>query len=67
MLAESEAILERGGRAVARVTAPRGSPGNPLTADEIAAKVRALAGGALDGALDDTDRPAAVLRGAAGL
>jgi 2-methylcitrate dehydratase PrpD len=66
-LAESEAILERAGRAVARVITPRGSPGNPLGPDEIAAKARALAGSALDGALDDAGRPAAALRGAAGL
>jgi hypothetical protein len=67
-LAESEAILEdAGGRALARVLTPRGSPGNPLDAAEIAAKAHALAGGALDGLLDDESRPAKDLRGAAGL
>ena len=66
-LGESEAILELDGHALARVIAPRGSPGNPLGAKEIAAKVRALAGGALDGALDEPARPAADPASAAGL
>lgn len=66
-LAESEAVIELQGTAVARVLTPRGSPGNPLGPEEIAAKARALAGGAFDGALDDVDRPARALRGAAGL
>ncbi len=66
-LGESEAVLELDGRELARVSAPRGSPGNPLDAGALAAKVRALAGDALDGALDDPRRPAGALRGAAGL
>jgi 2-methylcitrate dehydratase PrpD len=66
-LGASEAILELDGREVARVTAPRGSPANPLGATALAAKIRALAGAALDGALDDLRRPAAQLTGAAGL
>jgi 2-methylcitrate dehydratase PrpD len=65
-LGASEAILELDGSELARVTAPRGSPANPLDATALAAKVRALAGGALDGALDDLRRPAARLTGAAG-
>jgi 2-methylcitrate dehydratase PrpD len=66
-LAESEAVIELQGQALARVRTPRGSPGNPLGPEEVAAKARALAGTALDGALDDLDRPARALRGAAGL
>jgi 2-methylcitrate dehydratase PrpD len=46
----TEAILELDGRAAARVTAPRGSPANPLDAAALAAKVRLLAGEVLDGA-----------------
>ena len=52
---------------MARIRTPRGSPGNPMSAGEIAAKAHALAGCALDGALDEPGRPAAALRGAAGL
>jgi 2-methylcitrate dehydratase PrpD len=66
-LGESEALIELDGRAVARITAPRGSPSNPLDATTLAAKVRSLAGETLDGALDDLQRPAAELAGAAGL
>lgn len=60
-LAPDEALLEIDGRAVARVSAPRGCPANPLDAAGLRAKVRALAGDALDGALDDPRRPAATL------
>jgi 2-methylcitrate dehydratase PrpD len=66
-LGAAEAIVECGGRAVAHVTAPRGSPANPLDAAALHAKVRELAGDALDGELDDPRRPAAALLGAAGL
>jgi 2-methylcitrate dehydratase PrpD len=66
-LGAAEAILELDGRVAANVTAPRGSPANPLDAAALAAKVRMLAGEALDGALDDLARPAALLAGAAGL
>ena len=48
-------------RSVARVSAPRGSPANPLDAAALAVKVRSLAGDALDGALEDPERPAAEL------
>jgi 2-methylcitrate dehydratase PrpD len=57
----SEARIEVGGELAARVTAPRGSAANPLDAAALAAKVHALAGDALDGALDDLSRPAAEL------
>jgi 2-methylcitrate dehydratase PrpD len=66
-LGESAAILEIDGRAAAHIVAPRGSPGNPLDAQAIAAKLHELAGGTLDGALDDLARPAARVAGAAGL
>jgi 2-methylcitrate dehydratase PrpD len=57
-LGESEFELVAGDRRLAHVLAARGSPSQPLSAEELAAKVRALAGDRLDGALDD-DRPAA--------
>jgi 2-methylcitrate dehydratase PrpD len=60
-LGPDEALLEIDGRTVARVSAPRGCPANPLDAAALRAKVRALAGDALDGALDDPRRPAATL------
>jgi hypothetical protein len=56
--APDEALLEFDGRPVARVTAPVGSPANPLGAAALGAKVRALCGDALEGALDDLQRPA---------
>jgi 2-methylcitrate dehydratase PrpD len=66
-LGESEFRLLAGDRDLAHVTAARGSPEHPQTADDLAAKVRDLAGGRLDGALDDLARPAAdVLSAVAG-
>ena len=65
-LLESEAVLVADGREV-RVDAARGSPGHPLDADALAAKVRDLAGERLVGALDDPDRPASSLLAAAWL
>jgi 2-methylcitrate dehydratase PrpD len=56
-LLESEARLEAGGRQLARVEAALGSPARPLSAAQLADKVHSLAGGDLDGALDDPDRP----------
>src|SRR5205814_1764809 len=53
--------------AAARVRAALGSPERPMSAEALAGKVHALAGDALDGVLDDPDRPAATLLGAAGL
>jgi len=58
-LAESEFRLRSGDRELAHVRAARGSPQQPLSEDELAGKVRSLAGERLDGALDDLDRPAA--------
>ncbi len=66
-LAAAEAILEVDGRAVAHVTAPLGSPQNPMDDEALDAKVCSLAGRALDGALEDPRRPARALAGAAGL
>jgi 2-methylcitrate dehydratase PrpD len=66
-LLESEARLEAGGRELARVEAALGSPARPLSAAQLAEKVQSLAGGDLDGALDDPDRPARDLLEAVGL
>ena len=66
-LGQSEACLELDDDVVARVSAPRGSPGNPLDEQALAAKLHALAGDALHGALDDLDVPAASLLRRAGI
>ena len=66
-LAESEALIEAGGRTLAHVEAALGSPERPMDAPALAAKVRALADDALDGLVDDPERPAAALLEAAGL
>jgi 2-methylcitrate dehydratase PrpD len=60
-LACDEALLEIDGALAARVGAPRGCPANPLDAGELRAKVRALAGDALAGVLDDPRRAAQIL------
>jgi 2-methylcitrate dehydratase PrpD len=60
-LAPDAARLAIGGALVAQVAAPRGCPANPLDRAAQRAKVRALAGHALDGALDDPSRAAANL------
>jgi 2-methylcitrate dehydratase PrpD len=60
-LGESEAVLAVGGEEVARVPASRGSPERPMSADELAAKCRMLAGDRLDGLLDDRSAPAQTL------
>jgi 2-methylcitrate dehydratase PrpD len=60
-LGVAEAVIEVDRAPVARVVAPLGSPANPLDGDALAAKVRALAGDALDGVLDDPEQPAATL------
>ena len=64
-LGESETMIEDAeGSELARVTAARGSPARPLSTAQLTAKVRALAGSALDGILDSDSRPAAELRDA---
>jgi 2-methylcitrate dehydratase PrpD len=65
-LAESEAVLSAHGAGV-RVEAAIGSPRRPMDSDALAAKLHALAGDRLDGALDDLERPAAELLAGAGL
>jgi 2-methylcitrate dehydratase PrpD len=57
-LGESEALLRADGETVAHVRASRGSPERPLSAEQLASKVRSLAGERLDGLLDDPGRPA---------
>ena len=51
-------MLALDGEVVARVEAARGSPERPMTADELGAKCRMLAGERLDGLLDDPAAPA---------
>jgi 2-methylcitrate dehydratase PrpD len=58
-LGESEFRLLACHRELGHVLAARGSPQQPLSEDELAGKVRELAGARLDGVLDDLDRPAA--------
>jgi 2-methylcitrate dehydratase PrpD len=60
-LGETEAVLLADGDEVARVAASLGSPQAPMTAEQLAAKCRLLAGDALDGILDDRDAPAQTL------
>jgi 2-methylcitrate dehydratase PrpD len=64
-LRESEALLRSDGEEV-RIEAALGSPARPLDQQSLAAKLHALAGHRLDGALDDDDRPAADLLAALG-
>ena len=65
--APDEALVEIDGRRAGHVVAPRGCPANPLDDEALQAKVRALAGSALDGALDAPQRPARELLAAIGL
>jgi 2-methylcitrate dehydratase PrpD len=60
-LAPDAALLTIGGGLVARIQAPRGCPAHPLDRATRRAKLRALAGDGLLGALDDPRRPAASL------
>jgi hypothetical protein len=57
-LREAETVLALDGDVVARVEAARGSPERPMTAEQLRAKCRLLAGDRLDGLLDDPDAPA---------
>jgi 2-methylcitrate dehydratase PrpD len=57
-LLESEAQLEADGTPIARVETALGSPGRPMDASALAAKVDDLAGARLDGVLDDSATPA---------
>jgi 2-methylcitrate dehydratase PrpD len=58
-LAESEALVLVDGATAGHVEAALGSPQRPMDAAALAAKVRALAGPDVAGALDDPARPAA--------
>ena len=63
-LRQSEAVLVWNGRVneppiEVRVAAARGSPDHPLSDEQLANKVRSLAGTRLDGVFDVTTRPAA--------
>jgi 2-methylcitrate dehydratase PrpD len=60
-LEESEARLLAHGEPVAHVRASRGSPERPLSAAQLTAKVRGLAGNRLDGLLDEPGRHSADL------
>jgi 2-methylcitrate dehydratase PrpD len=60
-LREAETVLALDGTVVARVEAARGSPERPMTADQLRAKCRMLAGERLDGLLDDPSAPAQAL------
>lgn len=66
-LSQSEAVLDREGYELARVTEALGSPSRPMRPAELEAKVRSLAGPELVGALDHPGRPAAELLELAGL
>jgi len=57
-LLESEAILELDGTRVARVEAALGSPQQPMTAEQLAAKIHDLSDERLDGVLVDHARAA---------
>jgi 2-methylcitrate dehydratase PrpD len=66
-LPEFGAVLTAGGAEIARVPCPRGAPERPAEASDLAAKLGDLAGGRLDGILDDLGVPAATVLAAAGL
>jgi 2-methylcitrate dehydratase PrpD len=63
-LPEFGAVLMAGDDELARVPCPRGAPERPVSAAELAGKVADLAGGRLDGILDDLSAPAATALGA---
>jgi 2-methylcitrate dehydratase PrpD len=65
-LTESAAVLSAGGRQV-RVEAALGSPHQPMSQPALAAKLSAIAGDRLVGALDDPGRPAESVLAAAGI
>ncbi len=66
-LPEFGAVLRVGGEEVSRVEWPRGAPERPVSATELRGKLIDLAGGRLDGLLDDLDRPASFAVDSAGL
>jgi 2-methylcitrate dehydratase PrpD len=60
------AVLTAGGAELAEVPCPRGAPERPVSAAELADKVRDLAGDRLEGVLDDRSAPAGVAVAAVG-
>lgn len=60
-LLESAAVLSVEGAVLGEVEAALGSPQRPMSADQLAAKRRRLAGERIEGALDDPARPAGEL------
>jgi 2-methylcitrate dehydratase PrpD len=66
-LPETGAVLEAGGEELARVESATGSPANPMKADQLAAKVRQLTAGRLEGVLAEPSLPARDVLAAAGL
>jgi 2-methylcitrate dehydratase PrpD len=52
------AVLRVAGSELGRVPCPRGAPDRPAAAEDLAGKLSDLAGGRLDGLLDDLDAPA---------
>ena len=56
-LGEAEAVLLVDGEEAARVPYAMGAPQNPMSENELARKLHDLAGGRLDGALDDLAAP----------
>ncbi len=64
-LLESEALLEVDGERLGHVEAALGSPARPMDEARLERKVRELAGGRLDGALEDGERPAGAVLEAA--
>lgn len=66
-LGESEVVLRWGYADPVHVEAALGSPARPMSPEQLTAKIHALCGSRLDGALDVPDRPVATLLEAAGL
>lgn len=67
VLLESEAFLEVDDERLGHVEAALGSPARPMDEAQLERKLRELAGGRLDGALEDPGRPVRVVLEAAGL
>lgn len=61
------AVLSGGGRELVRLSCPRGAPERPLTAADLATKVKDLTGDRLDGVFDDLSARAATALEAAGI
>ena len=66
-LPETGAALALGSDELARVEWARGSPANPMSEEELAAKFNRLAGARLDGVLDDPARAASEALAASGI